>query len=94
VKRYTHPVHPDESEFESTDGEWVRFDDAGREIAKLQAVVDALPRCSHPHCQPSPKHATWLTFDGWTCDEHEHTAPDYDRQEIPYAGALRALAKD
>lgn len=108
MKRYQVDIDPDGYRTrEHPNGEWVRAEDAEAEsdmlrsllqtahddTTKLLAVVDALPKCEHTRCRQSPNTATWLTFDGWLCDEHESTAPEYQRQQLAYADALRALTR-
>ncbi len=88
MKRYSRDVGYDGGhyvhDYEDDDGDWVRFEDA----AKLQAVVDALPRCDC--CPRFATHAT-PSLSGEViihgCDEHscQHDMP------LPYADALRGL---
>jgi hypothetical protein len=77
---------------DSSDDEYFMADDAERELAKLRAVVEALPRC-HEGCngEVCMSIATrWgIDVDGYICD-NPHLGKARD---LPYAEALRALEK-
>lgn len=59
-------------------------------IAKLRAVVEALPRCEHMSCQQGRPVATRIV---WWDEGVEYYCDDCDcGRELPYADALRSLA--
>lgn len=59
------------------------------ELAKLRAVVDALPKCEHMSCQRGRPVATRIV---WWDEGVEYYCDDCDcGRELPYADALRAL---
>jgi hypothetical protein len=74
---------------ESADGEWVRFIDAEREIAKLRAVVEALPKC---HCGKLATHAENEIDPERFCDGCVGKA-EWATRMLPYAESLRELEK-
>ena len=60
------------------------------ELKKLRAVVDALPRCSWG-CGDLATRQTAEPDSVWSCDG---CSSPLDAFDLPYADALRALAKD
>jgi hypothetical protein len=96
VKRYDIDPNRVPLAIEGPPGEWVRFDDAESELAKLRVVVDSLPRCDHSACR-KPATVRGVTTGGEyeynvsVCDEHaEHLV---EQRQLPYANALRELEK-
>lgn len=94
MKRYKFVSPYDETDkgddwgmVESTTGDWVRAEDT----AKLQAVVDALPKCQEPNCGKPATHGEG----DLGCDDHVCCWPKLHPRdlELPYADALRALEK-
>lgn len=68
--------------------------------AKLQAVVDALPRCDAPGCRRTATRGVQVHY---RCDEHmvallrrmkdDFEEKDHVLPDLPYAAALRALGE-
>lgn len=98
MKRYNAALIPhaetgmvEIASIERPDGEWVRAEDAEAEVAKLRAVVEALPRCEHVRCgQGHPVATRRVPSNGFVYCDVCCTGKHYD---LPYADALRALGR-
>lgn len=86
MKRYI--IYGDGTHEADETGSWVRAEDAEAEIARLRAVVEALPRCEACKVR-SATHIAEACAAYMFCD---HCSGPPDATELTYADALRSLA--
>lgn len=67
------------------------------QVLALRAVVDALPRCKHPGCTAPATRVyaarACVIPDPEVCDDPAHAPDPVDFADLPYARALRTLAR-